>query len=226
MKAVVFDMDGVMVDSEREWRRQEGPFLKRLIPAWRSEDLAKITGFGVEDLHRWLVKEYGLMESPGRFAELCRAVAEDIYRNRTRLETGLPGFFIRLEEAGIPMGLASSSPRAWIDLVLERFKLARYFRAVTSADDVEGEGKPSPRIHLKAAGLLGVDPRDCVAIEDSFVGVRAAKKAGMFCVGFRNGYNQDQDLSAADAEISSFSGLKPGELARKLRLARDEGPPS
>ena len=89
--------------------------------------------------------------------------------------------------------------------MLERFGLRDAFRVVVSADELAGEGKPSPAIYLLTAKRLGVRPDRCIAIEDSQNGVLSAKNAEMFCVGFRNGFNEEQDLSRADVVIWRFA---------------------
>jgi beta-phosphoglucomutase-like phosphatase (HAD superfamily) len=91
--------------------------------------------------------------------------------------------------------------------VLQRFDLLESFKVVVSADELEGNGKPSPAIYLLTAKRLGVSPDRCIAIEDSKNGVLSAKNAGMFCIGFRNGFNDEQDLSRADMVIQRFVEL-------------------
>ena len=207
MRAVVFDMDGVIVDSEHQWKLAEGPLLRRFVPAWRDQDNDRIVGFGVEDLHRFLAAEFGLAAPKETFLAACHELAADIYRRRATRAEGLLEVLDGLARRRVPLALASSSPRSWIGMVLERFELAPRFQAVASADDVGGRGKPSPEIHLLAARRLGVPPGECLAIEDSRVGVAAAKAAGMRCAGFRNGHNDEQDLSLADLELRGFGAL-------------------
>jgi HAD superfamily hydrolase (TIGR01509 family) len=174
-------------------------------PEWKDQDNKKIAGLGVEDLYWWLVREYAVKASKEDFLALCHGAAREIYEHKVTQTEGLVGLLETLKDRNIPLALASSSPQAWIDMVLKRFDLQKWFQAVVSADQVGGKGKPSPEIHLRAARLLGMNASDCCAIEDSHVGVLAAKRAGMFCLGFRNGFNGDQDLSTADAEISSLN---------------------
>ena len=91
--------------------------------------------------------------------------------------------------------------------MLERFSLRNSFQVVVSADELHGQGKPSPAIYLLTAKRLGIRPQRCVAIEDSQNGVLSAKNAEMFCVGFRNGFNNEQDLSRADMIIHHFADI-------------------
>jgi beta-phosphoglucomutase-like phosphatase (HAD superfamily) len=89
--------------------------------------------------------------------------------------------------------------------MLDRFSLRDSFKVVVSADELAGRGKPSPAIYLLTAARLGIRPNRCIAIEDSQNGVLSAKNAEMYCVGFRNGFNDEQDLSRADAIIHHFA---------------------
>jgi HAD superfamily hydrolase (TIGR01509 family) len=202
---VIFDMDGVIVDSERHWKLLEGFFLRSLVPAWGERDQGRIIGLSLHDLYRMLVDEYGVTETRERFTALYFEMANEIYAEKVSLMEGFQDVLLRLAEQDVPVALASSSPLPWINIVLDRFALRPYFRVVISADELaDGEGKPSPTIYLLAAQRLGVAPGDCIVIEDSQNGVLSAKRAGMYCIGFRNGFNDEQDLSAADTIIHSF----------------------
>jgi len=216
--AVIFDMDGVIVDSEIHWKTVEGYFLKSVIPTWSSSDQDKIIGIGVHDLYTLLSSEYGLQKTEEQFLELYQEMANEIYGQKVSLLAGFSGLLAMLNKYHIPIALASSSPRSWIDIMLDRFNLRAAFKAVVSADELKGEGKPSPAIYLLTAKRLGVSPAACIAIEDSKNGVHSAKNAGMFCIGLRNGFNEEQDLSRADMIISSFAELDQHVLLRLLSM--------
>lgn len=216
--AVILDMDGVIVDSEHQWKLAEGPFFGTLVPQWSEKDHERIVGLGVVDLYHWLVKEHRIRETKESFLSRCDALAREIYGKKVTRTEGVPEFLSELRGRKVAAGLASSSPRAWIDIVLERFGLEKEFAVVVSGDEVEGRNKPEPEIYLLAAQRLGAAPSACAAVEDSNLGVRAAKKAGMYCVAFRNGHNSGQDLSPADAEFSSFADIAT-HLAARLNAA-------
>ncbi|MDE2313000.1 MAG: HAD-IA family hydrolase, partial [Elusimicrobia bacterium] len=194
---------GVMVDSELQWKLAEKEFLLHRVPKWRPEDYQRVTGLSPAALYDFLNEAYGLTESRESFLRDCGRLAEAIYKNRVTLAEGLLQTFENVKKSGRPLGIASSSPRDWISMVLERFELAGWFDAVVSADDVGGRTKPLPDSYLAACSRLGFEPDSCAAVEDSRVGVLAAKSAGLFCLALRNGANEDQDFSAADAEIAS-----------------------
>ncbi|MBI5595522.1 MAG: HAD-IA family hydrolase [Elusimicrobia bacterium] len=179
-KAVILDMDGVMVDSERQWRETEGEHIRKLVLGWSEADSHAVVGLGVVELHQRLVERHAL--------GMSRA-----------------DFLAELRGRNLPVGLASSSPRRWVDSVLERFALRPDFKALATGDETPGRTKPHPDLYLLAAARLGVEPASCLAVEDSAYGVAAAKAAGMACVGYRSGDNDAQDLSKADAEARSFA---------------------
>lgn len=210
MKAVVFDMDGVIVDSEHQWALATVEFFKRLVPLWKDEDNHRIVGLGVEDLYHFLVREYSISAGKREFLRECHELAVVVYNERCSLAPGFRELVEAARRRGLKVGLASSSPRAWINLVLTRFSLS--FDALACADDVpSGKTKPEPDIYLKCLERLGVAAADAVAVEDSPYGVKAAKAAGLRCVALRNGANDALDLTLADAEARGY-----GELSAAL----------
>jgi HAD superfamily hydrolase (TIGR01509 family) len=213
--ALIFDMDGVIVDSELHWKQLEGYFLQSLIPSWTPEDQGRIIGLSIHDLYNMLSREFGLRKSKEEFLELYHGMARDIYNHKVALIPGFLDLLHDLRRNGIPTALASSSTLSWIEMVLDRFDLRPMFGVVVSADELEGgEGKPSPAIYLLTAHKLNVQPSGCVVIEDSRNGVLSAKNAGMYCIGFRNGFNDEQDLSAADEIVGSLAEIG-GRVMRK-----------
>ena len=218
MKTLIFDMDGVIVDSELHWKSLEGYFLQSLIPAWTSADQDRIIGLSVHDLYRLLTTDYGLQHNKEDFLDLYHEMAQEIYAEKASLIPGFLDVLSWLCEKGSRTALASSSPRPWIEMVLDKFDLHKAFEVVVSADELQGEGKPSPAIYLLTAWKLGVEPERCVVIEDSEKGVLSSKSAGMFCIGFRNGFNDEQNLSAADLLITGFHQLDDPTLIRLLAL--------
>jgi HAD superfamily hydrolase (TIGR01509 family) len=203
--AVIFDMDGVIVDSEIHWKTTEGYFLQSLIPTWNMNDQDRIIGLGVHDVYTILVNTYHLQLSKAQFLAIYQEMANEIYGQKVSLMEGFAELLSTLNSNHIPVALASSSPASWINIMLQRFNLRESFKVVVSADELAGEGKPSPAIYLHTANRLGVRPDRCIAIEDSYNGVLSAKRAEMFCIGFRNGFNDEQDLSNADVIIHHFA---------------------
>jgi len=207
LNAVIFDMDGVIVDSELHWKNLEGFFLSSLVSSWTDADQSRIIGVSMDHVYTLLVSEYGMQKSREQFLAQYQEMANEIYGKKVALLPGVEDLLTKLRQHHIPVALASSSPRSWINIVLRRFNLRASFQAVVSADDLNGEGKPSPAIYLFTASSLGVPPTQCIAIEDSKNGVLSAKNAGMFCIGLRNGFNEEQDISRADLIIHGFAEL-------------------
>ncbi len=204
MKALIFDMDGVIIDSEYHWNYDEEKFLEQAIPGWTHDDLQNIIGLNIHDTYKKLKKEYNLEMPQESFLEEVKRIADRIYQEKCNLIPGFSDLIKELKAMGVPLGLASSSIREWIDIAIKRFDLDQAFSVIVSAEEIEGEGKPAPDIYIHTAKILGVAPTDCGVIEDSKNGVLSAKGANMFCMGFRNGFNQSQDLSKADIEIHGY----------------------
>ena len=208
MRAVIFDMDGVIVDSELHWKEVESEFLAGLIGHWDEQLQAGIIGMSAYDVYRKLVAEHGLKISIDEYRDYYNSLSVQIYGEKSALIPGSRESIESVSAAGFQLALASSSPRAWIDIVLNRFSLLPFFNVVTSSDDVGGIGKPHPAIYEFTSTRLAVSPSRTVAIEDTKKGIQSAKSAGMRVIGFRNGFNEGQDLSAADHIIEGFAGLQ------------------
>jgi HAD superfamily hydrolase (TIGR01509 family) len=219
VKAVLLDMDGVMVDSEHQWKILEVPFLTGLLGRWTDADHERIVGLSVVNLYGFLAREYGLKLTREEFLKRSESQALEVYRERVSLADGLVDTLEDLRNNGVALGVASSSHRRWIQIVLERFKIGGYFTSVVSGDDVNGRTKPHPDIYLKAAAGAGAEPSRCLAVEDSCIGLTAAKAAGMKCVAYRSGSNDSQDLSKADLEARHFGELRYESLISRLSLA-------
>ena len=149
------------------------------------------------------------------FTHAYNRIAEDIYDNKATLFPGVRRLIEEIDAAGIPLGLASSSRLPWIMTALERFELDRYFTTVVSGEEFPERGKPYPDIYLCTAKQLGVDPKECIAIEDSTNGIKAAKAAGMRCIAFQSGSNEHQDLSGADT-VTEAMQVRASDLLKLL----------
>lgn len=206
METIIFDMDGVIIDSEIHWKKIQSDFLKGLIPTWSPQDQKQLIGLSAHDVYKRLVDKYNLELSKEEYFYYYKDISNQIYGISTNL---IPGVLEALNFLkGKNIGLASSAPHEWIDIVLDRFQIRGCFKQVVSSDDVNGIGKPDPGIYELAVKKLEANKENTCAIEDSEKGVLSAKTAGIRCIAFRNGFNQHQDLSKADYEISSFKELE------------------
>jgi HAD superfamily hydrolase (TIGR01509 family) len=201
MDGCFFDMDGVVVDSERHWVPLEN---ERILPAvvdappGRGPAASEITGMNVRDAYAYLDREYGTtVDLDGYLATYDDAAAE-LYDERVALMPGFPSLVDALRADHVAVALVSSSPHRWIDRVLDRFDLRDAFDAVVSADDVDGPGKPAPDVYETAAARVDVDPTASVAVEDSVHGLAAARAARMTAVAYRTTANADSTFDDAD----------------------------
>jgi HAD superfamily hydrolase (TIGR01509 family) len=215
--AVIFDMDGVIIDSEPLHFRAERRLFAEL---GLTIDAAEHQGFvGQTTRAMWgeLRRRYGLRQPLEELVASSRRYIRELIAAAPAglLVPGLTGCLEYLRGRGLTLLLASSSEAALIDLVLKKFGLEIYFSQRVSGDEVR-RGKPAPDIFLLAAGRAGVPPADCLVVEDSAHGVQAAKAAGMACIGFRNPASGRQDLSAADAVITRFDQIRGRGLLRLL----------
>ncbi len=210
--AVLFDMDGVIVDSERYWHDEQPD---RIFPATlRGEhpDLEETTGMYYKEIYDYLEEEYETTISKDEFVEIFDAVAEDIYHNRVELLDGFDETRETLASRGVPVAIVTSSPSAWHDIVLERFAID--VTDVITAENLEADGKPEPDIYEKAAEIIGQPPEACLVIEDSKNGIKAAKRAGMFVIAYRTEPNAETNLSAADVVVNDPDKLQEAILSR------------
>jgi HAD superfamily hydrolase (TIGR01509 family) len=203
VEALIFDMDGVILDSEKHWKKAWEEFLAPLIDDANFKR-EKILGLKVPDIHKVLTRDCGLRMSLEDFWKIYEVNAQKIYGEKANLIDGIPELLHELEKMGIPKGLASSARKSWINQAVTRLKIEKYFKVILSTEEIKGPGKPAPDVYLEVAARLGVDPTKCLVIEDATNGVAAAHAAKMFTIGFRNGISGNQDLSKADLEIDSI----------------------
>ncbi|MEM0575505.1 hexitol phosphatase HxpB [Flavobacterium polysaccharolyticum] len=202
-KAVIFDMDGVIIDSENLWKKAEKEVFTSLgvnVTHEDSELTKSMTTFEVTkfwfDKFPWEDKSTDIVEHMviSRVIELIDT--EDCKIN------GIKEFIERLKAKNYKIGLATNSPYKIIPKVLQKFDIQHLFDTVSSAE-FEDNGKPAPAIYLTTAEKLNVTTNNCIAIEDSYSGMLAAKNAGMTVVAFTNG-NKDLDFEIADYKIDAF----------------------
>lgn len=214
--AVIFDNDGLLLDTEEAWSRAEERLFAAYDRAWTSEHKRAIMGSSGQMAGALLA---GWLDQPGRDRELMAEVVELVHDEVAKGVAAMPGARRLLEaltDAGIPVGLASNSSRRFIDEVLDASGLSELLPVTVSAYEA-GAPKPEPDVYLAAARHLGVAPAGCVAFEDSPVGATAAKAAGMFVIGIPSiadlGLVPPADMqraSLADPDVWARCGLDPG----------------
>ena len=207
IEAVVFDLDGVLIQSEEVWDAVREAYVRERGGRYDDEVQRAMMGMSSTEWSRYLHEAAGIPDEPDEInAEVVRLMLA-AYRDHLALIPGAVEAVRRLA-ARFPLGLASSSNRELIDTVLEVAGLAQYFTATVSSEEV-ARGKPAPDVYLEAARRLDVAPERCAAVEDSHSGIRSAKSAGMRVVAIPNAsYPPDEEaLTLADVAIRSLDEL-------------------
>lgn len=178
IKAVIFDVDGTLIDSMWIWRQVDIEFLnKRGIPL--PERLqAEVEGMSYTETAIYFKARFDLPESLEEIKEEWRVMAEDYYRRHIKLKSGAKEFLKLLYDKGITIGIATSNSRELVDYMLANHGIRQYFSNIRTSCEVD-KGKPHPDVYLKVAEDMGIEPKHCLVFEDTISGVMAAKSAGM-----------------------------------------------
>jgi HAD superfamily hydrolase (TIGR01509 family) len=214
LRAVVFDLDGVLLESEHLWEEMWVRYAERFAVRWTPEDTAHVQGMSAPEWSAYLAERAGGHESA---VDCERAVVDDMVG---ALEAGrmepYEGAVAMVRDAAdrAPVGLATSAPRLLVDAVLDRNELTASFTATVSSAEV-ARGKPSPDVYREAARRLGVDPSHCVGVEDSSNGLRAAHAAGLTVVALPNPtYPPKSDaLALATTVVDGVAGARAAVLS-------------
>jgi len=215
IKAVIFDMDGVMIDSEPLWEKTERILLAKRNIDYSPEYRDMIVGLNQKDSGRLLKDTFSLPESVDEIISERVDILTAIYEKELELVSALSPLLEALKQKSYMLAVASSSPLRVINFVLDMFSLHGYFDAVVSGECTEN-GKPHPDIYLHTAERLQVNPAECVAIEDSINGVRSATSAGMYCIAIPDKRLSREPFDIAHLILESLGELKP-ELFDSIR---------
>jgi HAD superfamily hydrolase (TIGR01509 family) len=206
---VVFDMDGVLVDTEGDWDAARRQVARDAGGRWHPDATTDMIGMSAPEWSRYMYDELGVDAAPD---EINRRVVAQMLERVGSGPPLLPGAAAAVESlaAQWPLAVASSANRPVIEAVLDASGLARFFKVTVSSEEV-ARGKPAPDVYLAAASLLGVDPASAVAIEDSANGIRSAVRAGMLVVALPNAhYPPDAEaLAEADFILGALDELEP-----------------
>ena len=206
IKAVIFDMDGVIINSEPLWEKTEGILLSRRDIEYNPTYRDKIVGLNQNDSASLLKDTFKLPESIQALIDERVGILISIYEKELGLIPGVFSLASELKETGFLLALASSSPYKVVEFVIDKFSLNKCFQVVVSGDMIE-LGKPNPDIYLYAAKTLRVNPNECVAIEDSINGVKSAKSAGLFCIAIPDKRLTQKDFRIADLVVDSLNSI-------------------
>ena len=213
-KGILFDMDGVLVDSEPLFHKAVNVMVERCgaAPITEEENNRYLLGATVEET--WIrVKDLrDIPQTPAQLLAGYNEVVKDVLRSDLTARPGVRALIAEAQRRGLPIAVASSSLREWVNLKLEVIGLTDAFPVALGGNDIE-HGKPAPDIYIKAARLIGLEASQCVAIEDSPIGLAAAAASGAYTVCTLTDSTRRLDLSAADVIIESLEEFDYGLLA-------------
>ena len=209
LRAAIFDLDGLLIDSEPLWQRVEIEVFAMVGVELDGMSCRETTGLRIDE-----VVSYRFRQRPWRAPTVKQIEAKIVDKMVARIaeasrKPGADGAIEVAREAGLRLAVASSSPSRLVHAALEAMGVLSSFEVVASAED-DALGKPHPSVFLRTAGLLGVEAVECVVLEDSLNGVIAAKAARMRCVAVPE--HQDLRLSIADVVLPSLTALNEGSL--------------
>jgi len=220
VEAVVFDLDGLLLESEQEWSAAKREFTRERGGRWTEAAEHAMLGMSSTEWSRYMRDELGLPLEPEEISAAVVAILMRRYRDGLPLLSGADEAVRRIA-ARWPLGLASSSNREIIDLVLEVAGWKELFRVTVSSEEVE-RGKPAPDVYLEAARRLGAPPEHCVAVEDSTAGIGSAAAAGLGGVAIPNrAYPPDPGvLERAGGVLHSLAELDEDAIEGAAAIAR------
>jgi beta-phosphoglucomutase family hydrolase len=213
IKAVLFDMDGVIAETEHVHIEAEKKTMLKYGVKITEDELHRYTGTTAKQMFTELIARYRLDTTFEKIFNEKEQVMFKLLETNTQPVKGVVELLHRLKEKHVKLAVASSSHRRLVQYVLKKLEITGLFDSIITAEDV-ARGKPDPEIFLKSAHRLNVSPAECLVVEDAGLGVEAAKTAGMKCLGYRNPNSGNQDLSKADIVTDDFTSLD----IRKLLL--------
>jgi len=203
--AVIFDMDGVIVDNMEYHKKAWGIFLKKYAPDIDVEEFSEHFGKVNKDLLKIVFQREVSDEEESRFGEEKEALYREIYAEDVAPTGGLVDFLQELRENSVKTAVASAAPKVNVDFVFEKTGLRQYFDVSIDANDVT-RGKPDPEIYLKAAEKLNCPPEACLVFEDSVPGIQAGRNAGMRVIGVATSHPADK-LKDTEFVIRDFTEI-------------------
>ncbi len=206
IQAVIFDLDGTLIDSMWLWQSIDEEYLKLHhidMPDGFQDDLE---GMSFTETARYFKERFQLSESIEKIKDDWNKMAWDYYAHRVDLKDGVVAFLDYLRNKELPIGIGTSNSRELVELVVSKYHIEKYFTSIRTSCEVD-KGKPHPDIYLKVASDLGVDPSTCLVFEDIPNGIVAAKRAGMKVCAIEDDFSKamkDRKVELADYFIESY----------------------
>lgn len=208
LKAVLFDMDGVIVDTEPLHHKAYYGMFNTLEIDVTEQQYQSFTGQSTINVCRQLCNHYELENAPEELVQIKRDIFKGLFVSDGSLQLidGVLELIQDYHKNGVTLVLASSASMQTIESVFNRFELGPYFKAKLSGADLKAS-KPHPEIFLKAAETSGFKKEQCLVIEDSTNGIKAANAAGIFCVGYKSLHSKNQNYESANLVIDNFKSI-------------------
>ena len=203
-RGLIFDFDGVLIDSEPLYLKSVNVILEECgVPQLTADEYQRWIGSTARLTWEALTRDNNLPEPAQHYQDRYEVVIESVLKRELTLTPEAEELLGLVERRGIPRGVATASRRKWLAIKLEKLGLTEFFDVAVCSTDVR-RTKPEPDIYLRATELMGLDPADAVAIEDSPAGIKSAKSAGIRTIGLRTGMTTNLDISKADEIIESL----------------------
>lgn len=210
-KAIIFDMNGVIINDERVHQQSWKEFCQKYKFSLSEDDFKnKVFGRTEADTLTYLFNKKLTDNEISNYSDERVKTAIDIFKPQLKLNDGLLNLLIDLKNNDIPIAIATGSRTVYTNFIIDGLKIKEYFKQITTAQEVF-KGKPDPEIYLLTANKLNVDPKDCIVFEDSISGIKAAKSANMKVVAITTTHQRDE-LLIADKVIDSFTEITVKEL--------------
>ncbi|WP_449401131.1 HAD family hydrolase [Chryseobacterium wanjuense] len=215
LKAVLFDMDGVIVDTEPLHRKAYFKTFNELEIAVSEDLYTSFTGASTKRVCETLINEFNLNQTHEEIAKTKRDYFKDYFYNDEEFDLipGVRELIQHYHENSIKLILASSATMTTINMVFEKFELEKYFSGKISGADLK-ESKPHPEVFLLAAEMAGEPVENCMVIEDSTNGILAAHRAKIFCAAYRSPHSKNQDYTMADTVVSDYEDLQLDKVSK------------
>ncbi|HLF36223.1 MAG TPA: HAD family phosphatase [Cyclobacteriaceae bacterium] len=215
LKGVIFDMDGVIMDNNAYHEKAWIEFCKSYGISLTPEEIHhQIFGRIAKDTLEYIFKKNLRREEINFFVNQKENIYRDIYRKAIKPNPGLIGFLDDLKAHKLRLGLATSAPPGNVDYTLQHIPVRKYFEVILDAESVI-KGKPDPEIYLKAIGMLGLVPEECIIFEDSIPGIRSGIAAGAHVIGVATTHKRDE-LKAVKWIVDDFRAINSEYLSRLI----------